>query len=228
MQKYLTALLNCPLFEGIKAGEMKSLMTCLGAREKNYEKDSYIFRTDEAPRYFGIVLSGALLVIQDNFWGTRSIMERIEPYGLFGAAFILVGFEKLPVSVMAAEDAEVILIEGSRITQTCQTVCAFHGRLIRNMMGNLAKKNTLLIQKLEHITKRTTREKLVSYLSSQALKAGSRSFEIPFNRQELADYLAIDRSAMSSELGRMRDEGLVCSQKNQFTLNQKMYLCASG
>ncbi|MDR0877782.1 MAG: Crp/Fnr family transcriptional regulator [Treponema sp.] len=221
MQTNSVFLINCPLFAGIKLGELDNLISCLGGRKKKYPKDAYIFMADETPRNFGIVLSGSVLVVQDNFWGNRSILERIESNGLFGAAFALGGFEKLPVSVIAAEDSEVYLIDGSRITQTCQSACTFHNRLIRNLMGNLAKRNALLIQKMEHITQRTTREKLLSYLSSQALEHKSNSFEIPFDRQELADYLSLDRSAMSSELGHMRDEGLLSFHKNQFTLNKR-------
>ncbi|MDR2158660.1 MAG: Crp/Fnr family transcriptional regulator [Treponema sp.] len=220
IRKNLTALLNCSLFEGMKTGELDILLDCLGAREKTYEKDGRVFAAEETPLRFGIVLSGALLVVQDDFWGNRSILERIEPRGLFGTAFVLGGFEKLPVSVTAAAKTEVLVMNGNGIARPCRKTCAFHSRLIRNMMENLARRNVLLVQKIGHITRRSTREKLLSYLSSQALKIGNDSFEIPFNRQELADYLAVDRSAMSSELGRMRDEGLLDFHKNRFALHK--------
>jgi CRP-like cAMP-binding protein len=221
MQSISTFLLNCSLFEGIKSGDLDALIACLGARKRRYEKDRYVLTAGETPRFFGIVLSGSVLVVQDGFWGNRSILERVEPCGMFGTAFALGGFEKLPVSVMAAPAAEVLLIDGNRISRTCPEACAFHSRLIRNLMGNLAKGNTTLIQKLEHITQRSTREKLLSFLSAEAIRAKSNSFEIPFNRQELADYLSIDRSAMSAELGRMRDEGVLEVHKNCFTLHKE-------
>ncbi|MHC6202128.1 Crp/Fnr family transcriptional regulator [Breznakiellaceae bacterium SP9] len=220
MEDYLPSLALCPLFEGIAPSDLSALLRCLGVMEARYEKGAAVLLRDELPRYFGIALSGGLFVEQDSFWGNRHIMERIEPVGLFGAAFSLGGFEKLPVSITAAEPTTVLLIDGRKISKTCTAACTFHARLIRNLLSHLAQKNVLLIQKLEHLTQRSIREKLLSYLSSQALGAKAQSFAIPFNRQELADYLCVDRSALCSELGRMRDDGLLTFAKSRFTLNK--------
>jgi CRP-like cAMP-binding protein len=189
---------------------------------------------DDEPRFIGVVLSGALHILQDDFWGNRAILARAEPGELFGEAFSCGGVKKLPVSVQAVEQSEVLLIDLSRIITTCSSACVFHRDLIKNTLQDMARKNIALIKKMEHITRRTTREKLLSYLSSQAQQLlatptlvgkfpaqGSTAFTIPFNRQELAEYLSVDRSAMSAELGKMQGEGLIRFNKNRFELLQK-------
>lgn len=157
-------------------------------------------------------------VIREDFWGKRKIVSRIDPGGLFGEAFACAGTESLPVSVMAAEDSEVLFINCRRITTPCEQVCSFHIDLSRNLALLLAEKNIALIQKMEYITQPTTREKLLAYLSEQARLAGEKTFEIPFNREELADYLSVERSAMSAELSKMRKDGLIIFRKNRFEL----------
>lgn len=142
----------------------------------------------------------------------------MERGGLFGEAFSFARVECLPVSVTAAEKTEVLFINCERIITVCPSACEFHNRLVRNMLKILAEKNMTLTQKIGHMGKRTTREKILSYLSEQAKKAGGESFTIPLNRQEMADYLAVDRSAMSKELGRLKEEGQISFHKNQFQL----------
>ncbi|MDR0629318.1 MAG: Crp/Fnr family transcriptional regulator [Treponema sp.] len=231
MKEYVLLLSDCSLFQGIRLTELDSMLECVGARKKIYKKDTYVFLAESETSYFGIVLSGAVIIVEDDFWGNRNIIERIERGGLIGAAFSFGGTTKLPVSVIATEDSEVLLINSKRISLTCSSVCPFHTKLINNLLRNMAQKNTFLLRKIEHLSRRSTREKLLSYLSSQAFKSRKSekfresgttavTFEIPFNRQELADYLALDRSAMSSELCRMRDEGILEFKKNRFTLHK--------
>ncbi len=209
------------MFAGIAAGEMERLLPCLGARERSYEKGEMIFQAEAPSTYVGIVLSGAVDVVQEDFWGNRGILARLTPGDLFGEAFSCAQVEKLPVGVTAAEDVAILLVDYRRIATTCTSACGFHARLIHNMLRILAEKNIALTQKIEHVTRRTTREKLLSYLSAQARRARSSAFTIPFDRQALAEYLAVDRSAMSAELGRMRREGLLSVEKNRFTLHEK-------
>ena len=166
----------------------------------------------------GMVLDGSVLVFSDDFWGNRTILAHVERGGLFGEAFSFARVESLPVSVTAAEKTEVLFINCERIITVCPSACEFHNRLVRNMLKILAEKNMTLTQKIGHMGKRTTREKILSYLSEQAKKAGGESFTIPLNRQEMADYLAVDRSAMSKELGRLKEEGQISFHKNQFQL----------
>lgn len=218
MKKYLPTIKKCPLFAGIDDSGLKTLLDCLSASLVPYEKNSFVFMADDAVTNIGVVLSGRVHVLKEDFWGNRSILDHIGPGGLFGEAFSCAEVPKLPVSVIAAEKSDILLVDYRRIIRTCTSACAFHTGLIQNMMRILARKNVMLTQKLEYVTRRTTREKLLSYLSAQAGQAGSNSFEIPYNRQELAEYLSVDRSAMSGELGRMRDDGILRFHRNSFEL----------
>lgn len=218
MKKYLPILKKCPLFAGIGDSDLETLLDCLSASSASYEKNSFVFRMDDTVTAIGIVLSGRVHVLKEDFWGNRTILNHIEPGGLFAEAFSCAEIPKLPVSVIAVEKSEILLVDYRRIIGTCPSACAFHAGLIQNMIRILAGKNIMLTQKLEYVTRRTTREKLLSYFSAQARQAGGNAFEIPYNRQELADYLSVDRSAMSGELCRMRDDGILRFRKNSFEL----------
>lgn len=169
----------------------------------------------------GLVLEGAVHIIKEDFWGNRSIIARIGPGELFAEAFSCAEIPSLPVSAAAVTDCTVLSINYRKIITVCSHACVFHTRLIHNMLHILALKNQMLMDKLGYLTKRTTREKLLSYLSAQAVQTGSSRFFIPFDRQELADFLCVERSAMSAELSRLKKEGLLDYRKNEFTLNQK-------
>lgn len=218
MEKYLDPLKNCPLFAEINGSELQTLLGCLSAVKKHYKKNEFIFMANDAATAVGIVLSGSVRILQEDFWGNRTILSHIESGGLFGEAFSCAQADRIPVSVLAAEKSDILLIDYRRIITTCTSSCAFHTALIQNMLRILAEKNIMLTQKIEILTRHTTREKLLAYLSSQAIKAGSDSFQIPFNRQELADYLSVDRSAMSNELGKMRDDGIIKFDRSRFEL----------
>lgn len=211
-------LAQCPLFAGIEADRLESLLGCLSAATRACRKDEFIFRAGDKATTVGIVLSGSVRVLQEDFWGRRTILAHIGPGGLFGEAFSCAGKDRLPVSATASEASDIMLVDYKKIVTTCSPACAFHADLIMNMMRILAEKNILLTQKMEHLSRRSTRDKLLSFLSAQALLAGSDSLELPFNRQELADYLCVDRSALSRELGLMRAEGLLAYEKNRFEL----------
>ena len=227
------SLTNCRLFAGIDGNSLESLLTCLEAVSRVYAREDFIFTAGEKAEYVGIVLTGSVHVLQDDFWGRRMILAHIGPGGLFGEAFSCAGAVALPVSAAAAEPAEIMLIDYRKSVTTCSAACAFHSRLIGNMLGILAEKNILLTKKMEHLSRRTTRGKLLSFLSAQAMQAGSDCVEVPFNRQELADYLCVDRSALSRELGVMQAEGLLRYRKNRFELlrhaagNAPHYISAS-
>jgi CRP-like cAMP-binding protein len=168
--------------------------------------------------YLGVVITGVLHIVRDDFWGNRNIVARIEEGDLFGEAFVCGGVKQIPVSITVEEDAEILLFDLGRIIGVCSSACKFHTLLIKNMISALAVRTINLMEKIEHITRHTTREKILSYLSVMAKKTKSTVIEIPFDRQELADYLSVERSALSAELGRMRDEGLLEFRKNSFTL----------
>ncbi|MDR2826127.1 MAG: Crp/Fnr family transcriptional regulator [Deltaproteobacteria bacterium] len=218
MKKYLPVLNKCKLFVGINSADLQALLGCLSAVQKNVEKNSFIFMEAEKVLSVGVVLSGSINIIREDFMGNRTILAHIGTGGLFGEAFSCAGVEKLPVSVISAEKSEILLLNCKKIITSCSSACSFHAVLIKNLVQILAQHNIMLTQKIEYLTRRNTREKLLAYLSAQAKQVNSHSFQIPFNRQELAEYLAVDRSAMSNELCKMRAEGIVNFRRNCFEL----------
>lgn len=209
---------NIPLFSGISAQDLSALLSCLSVSTKYYQKDEIIFLAGQPAQNVGILCSGGAHVVKEDFLGNRTIISALSGGDLFGEAFVCAGVSHIPVSVVATAYSEIMLINYRKIITTCPTTCVFHARLIENMLGIVAQKNVALNQKVDVISKRTTREKLIAFLSEQARKAARRSFVIPFNRQELADYLCVERSAMSAELSKMQKEGLLKTQKNHFEL----------
>ena len=216
--EYIKIIKNIELFSGIDETDLSALLACLSARNAHFEKGSIIFLSGERIRSFGIVLSGQVQIYQEDYYGNRSILGHVGPGGLFAESFACAEVQELPVSVQASAESELLFIDCTRIASPCANACAFHASLIRNLLNMIAKKNIALTQKIEFTAKRTTREKLLAYLSAEARRAKSSHFEIPFNRQELADYLAVDRSALSAELGKLRDDDVLKFSKNQFEL----------
>jgi CRP-like cAMP-binding protein len=218
MNKYLPVLKRVNLFRGIEEAELQSLLSCLSAKESHYEKGQTIFFNGESIERFGIVLSGEVQIVQDDYYGNRSILARMDTGNLFGESFACAEIKTLPVSVIATTESELLFIDYHRLAVPCARACGFHCRLIQNMLNIVSIKNILLTQKVEFISKRTTREKLLAYLSAEAKRAGSNRFSIPFNRQQLADYLFVERSAMSAELSKLKKSGALTFHKNQFEL----------
>lgn len=206
------------LFRGTSEEELPTLLDCLAPTTREYAKNELILRQGEDVSAVGLVLSGRAQIIEEDFWGNRSILADAWPGDLFAEAYAFLPGERLRVSVVAEEPTSVMLLDAKRMLEVCSSACRFHTRLVQNILAESARKNLALTRKVSHMSKRSTREKLLSYLSGQALGAGSDVFEIPFNRQQLADYLCVDRSAMSSELCKMRDEGLLVFDKNRFQL----------
>ena len=215
-----TLLRNCALFEGIRSEDLLPMLGCLGAKAVSAAKNQVIFQEGDPAHSLGIVLTGSVQVIREDYYGNRSILARIGPAGLFAESFACAGVASLPISVVAVENSTVLLIDSRRITLTCQNACGFHSQMIFNMMKVVASKNLLLNQKLEIISKRTTREKLMAYLLHQAKLHGSDTFTIPYDRQALADYLEVERSAMSAEISKLRKDGIIECDRSTFHLLQ--------
>jgi cAMP-binding proteins - catabolite gene activator and regulatory subunit of cAMP-dependent protein kinases len=215
---YLSILGKSPLFKGIRDDEIEEMMGCLAGDLKKYRKDEYILRLGDSLEAIGLLISGSVSVIKEDYWGNRNIMAKMEPGDIFGESYACVSGAALGVSVEAATDSEVLFLNVGKIMTTCNSACSFHSKLSQNLLTILASKNLYLNSKLTHMMQRTTREKLLSYLSGESVKHNSASFDIPFNRQQLADYLSVDRSAMSNELCKMRDEGILKFDKNHFSL----------
>ena len=218
MKNYLPILKKCPLFQGIREEDLSRMLHCLGARVQIFDKKYTVFAEGSPCRYIGIVLTGAVQIIQIDFYGNRSILSGVSPSEVFAEAFACAETPSLPVTVIASEASEIMLIDASHILHTCENHCGFHQQLIFNLMQDLAKKTILFHQKIEITSQRTTRDKLLTYLMLQEKKAGKNSFDIPFDRQELADYLEVDRSGLSAEIGKLRREGVLENTKNHFVL----------
>ena len=218
MKKYLEILQQCPLFASIQADQLLKMLHCLGAQIMAFDKKYTILAEGGPTKFIGIILSGSAQIQQVDYYGNRSILSKVGVGEAFAEAFACAEIDRLPVAVVANEPCEVMLINVEHILHTCENNCGFHQQLIFNLMQDLANKTILFHRKIEVVSKRTTREKLMAYLSWQAEKCGSRSFDIPFDRQALADYLEVDRSGLSSEIGKLRREGVLECEKNRFRL----------
>ena len=218
MKKYVPILKKTKLFSGVGEDDVTSMLSCLGARLKSYKKGEFVLRQGEHLSDIVVLVDGKLHIQKDDYWGNRSILGQISVGELFGEAYIAPESSALLNDVVAVEDSTIILFDVKRIITTCPSACRFHAMVVQNMFFAISEKNRRLVQKLGHMSKRSTREKLISYLSEEAKKQNTASFTIPFNRQQLADFLSVDRSAMSNELCKMRDDGLLEFDKNQFKL----------
>ncbi len=218
MKKYISVLKNTKLFAGVGEEEIEAMLTCLNASMQSYTKGEYVFRAGEHVHSIAVLVEGSLHVQKDDYWGNRTIVSRVDTGELFGESYASPDSGSLPNDVVAVEDSAVIFFDICRILSVCPSSCKFHSLTVKNLFFAISEKNRKLVTKLSHISNRTTREKLLSYLSDEAKRAGSPAFAIPFNRQQLADFLSVDRSAMSNELGKMRDEGLIEFDRNRFRL----------
>ena len=218
MKKYIPVLKRTKLFLGVGEDEIASLLSCLGARKKEYNKGEYILREGEHISDIFILVEGKIHIQKDDYWGNRSILSVISVGEMFGEGYAAPESGALLNDVVAVEDSSVIFFDVKRILTTCSSACRFHNMIVQNMFFAISDKNRKLVQKLGHMSGRTTRAKLISYLSEEAKRQGSSAFTVPFNRQQLADYLCVDRSAMSNELCKMRDEGMIKFEKSRFEL----------
>ena len=218
MKKYLETLKQCPLFFGIEEESLLRMLTCLGAEIVKFDKRDTVFAEGIEPKSIGVLLSGGVESVRFDYYGNKSIIDTVSPPELFGEAFACAESKSLPVSVMATDASDVMLIDCAHILHTCSNNCGFHQQMIYNLMKDLASKTVVFHQRVEVTSKRSTREKLLTYLEIVSQEKKSRNFTIPFNRQELADYLEVDRSGLSAEISKLRKEGVLKSTKNNFEL----------
>ena len=216
MKNIFEAVKNNPLFKGIAFSDFEGMFGCLSARTVNYKKGDIILLSGDAVSFVGLILSGSVKIIKEDMDGHITILTELFVTDIFGETFACAGVSHSPVTIETASDAEILLIDYKRIISSCSSACPHHTRLIENMLGLLAMKNLMLNQKIEILSKRTTREKLLCFFDAH--RGAAKRFTIPYNREELAHYLCVDRSAMSNELCKMRDEGLIDFQKNNFEI----------
>ena len=222
MKKYISILQRSQLFAGVGEANIEAMLDCLSANLRDYKKGEYVLREGERVDNVMLLASGSLNIQKDDFWGNRSIVNHISAGEMFGEAYIAPESGPLLNDVIALEDSDVMFFDFRKILTVCSSACKFHTTVIQNLFFAISEKNRQLVQKLGHMSKRTTRDKLISYLSEQAKRSGSSTFSIPFNRQQLADFLCVDRSAMSNELCKLRDEGLLTFDRNTFSLISQM------
>ena len=218
MKDFFDILRECPLFDRIGDEGLKEMLGCLNAKERSYKKGDAVFAEGDKAKYLGIVLEGNVQLVRVDYYGNRSILANIEPPQLFGEAFACAGLKSLPVDAVAATDTKILLLDAQRIARPCGNACPCHGQTILNLLHIVAKKNLVLHQKIEITSKRSTREKLMTYLLLQAKKAKSHTFTVPYDRQELADYLEVDRSGLSAEISKLRNEKVLECRRSTFTL----------
>ena len=219
MERYFSILSRCPLFHGIEEDELNGMMGCLGTRLMSVSKGDPVFLEGDSAQLVGVVLSGGVQVVQDDYYGNRSVLSILQPGDSFGEAFSCAGLDSMPVSVIAVRDSTVLLLNCRRILTLCSHACHFHSLLIQNLLQGLAQKNLAFTQKVRYMSQKTTRDKLMTYLLDQAKQQGSAEFVIPCDRQTLADYLGVERTAMSTELSKLKKSGQLDTKGSWFRLN---------
>lgn len=220
MDNYDKIFQKCSLFKGIDAQNYPEMLKCLSGTIKKYEKQEYIFSAGDKAEKIGVILSGCVDVVHDDFWANRVILSRITAAGIFGEAFACAEVSSLPVSVIAAEKCEILLMNYNEVFLNPSDGCRFRPTLTQNMLRILAGKNVMFTKKIEYLSKRSIREKVMAFLSDKAEEAGNGIFSIGFNRQQLADYLCVDRSALSRELSIMKADGVIDFEKNIFKVKK--------
>ena len=220
MRDFFEILLQCPLFDGIEQSDLNFMIGCLDGRTIDIPKGNPVFLEGTPARFVGIVLSGTVQVVREDYYGNRSIMTILQPGELFAEAFSFAGLETMPVSVIAIKDSKVLLLDCRRFLTPCSNSCNFHNILLKNMVQGMAQKNLALSQKIRYMSQKTTKEKLKAYLLDQAKQHGSNEFVIPYDRQALADYLGVERSAMSAEISKLKKSGEIDTKGAWFCLKQ--------
>lgn len=218
MKKYIPILKNTQLFSGASDEDIEAMLGCLQAKLCTYKKGEYVLREGERVERLMMLVKGELHIQRDDYWGNRSIISMVGVGEMFGEAYAAPESGPLLNDVLAVEDSAVIFLDIGKLLTVCPNGCKFHAMAVKNLFFAISEKNRKLVRKLGYMSRRTTREKLIAYLSEEAKRQNSSSFSIPFNRQQLADFLSVDRSAMSNELCKLRDEGLIEFEKNRFRL----------
>lgn len=218
MQKYLLILRNCPFFNGMRDDEIQSILHCVQASTVTRSRGTYILRAGDTTEVMGLVLSGSVLILQEDLWGHRNILSKCTAGDFFGEPYAATSGAVLNVNAVAEDDCELLFLNVKRLLMSCPTACGHHQKLIRNLVSVLANRLLVFNDKITHVSKRSTREKLLSYLSTESVRQASLSFDIPFDRQQLADYLCVDRAAMSVELSKLQKEGILKTKRRHFEL----------
>ncbi len=214
----LKTLMMTSLFHGVSEKDLEAMLGCLGAAEKKYNKNDIILLAGSKVSSIGIMMEGNAQITREDAEGNRAILSELLKADIFAEAYVAAGSVEIPITVIATTECRIVWIPFQKIIGTCSNSCGFHKTLVQNMMRVIAMKNIMMNEKMRILSCKTTREKLLTYLSDYAERAGKEKFRIPFSRNELADYLSVDRSAMSRELSKLSNEGYLNYNKNEFEL----------
>lgn len=217
MEKMLREV-NSPLFDGIRPEDRIAMLGCIGYYIATFRKGDVVAFEAEKIKHVGVVLTGSVDMVKEDIWGNKTMLVRIRKNEVFGETFACGSDNLSVVTFVVSEDAQILFMSFHRVMHSCTMACQFHHKLIENMLSIIANKNRDLMRKVEVVSKRTIREKLLTYLSIQALTQESRYFDIPLGRVELAEYLCVDRSALTRELAKMKEDGLIDYDKNCFRI----------
>ena len=209
---------DLPLFDGVHPEKRTAMLTCLGARVRTVRKGEFLVLAQDEVNYIGIVLSGEVHMIHEDRWGDKAVLAVIRSGGLFGETFVCGTILQSIVTFQAVKNTKFLALPFQKVLHICTNACPFHHRLIENMLHLMADKNAQLLTKLEVVSKKTLRKKLLTYFSFQSERAGSPTFTIPMTRTQLADYLCADRTAVARELARMKEDGLIEIDQQRVTL----------
>ena len=215
-------LANTRLFRGVEPSDIEEMLGCLSAKEHAYKKGEVIFAEGTTTDRLGVVLSGRVIIEMGDVWGNNSVLNSIGPGGVFAETYACIPGEPLMVNVTAAEDTKALLLHIGRLSEPCARVCPHHVRLVRNLLTLCSEKNLQLSRRVLHTGPKSIRKRLLSYFSECIKRSGSYCFDIPYNRQQLADYLGVERSALSNELSLMRRDGLIRYEKNHFAVTERI------
>ena len=220
MDKYFDILLKCPLFKGVQENQLKSMIKCLNGKIINVKKNETIFLEGDLAQNFGIVLMGKVKIIRDDFYGNRSVLTVLKESEMFAEVFSFAGLNSFPVSVVADKDSKIMLLNSNKVMTMCSASCNYHNLIIKNLLKEMAQKTLSLNKKIRYMSEKTTKNKLMLYLLDQAKQNNSCEFTIPFDRQALADYLGVERSAMSAEIGKLKKSGLIDTKGSWFCVKR--------
>lgn len=218
MKKYFEILAKCPLFDDIEPNDLNTMIGCLHGKTISVPKGSPVFLEGEPARFVGVVLFGTVQVVREDYYGNRSVMTILQPGELFAEVFSCAGLDTMPVSAIALTDSEVLLLNCRHVLSSCSNSCHFHNTLIKNLLQEMAQKNLALSRKIRYMSQKTTKEKIMAYLLDQAKQQGSNEFVIPHDRQSLADYLGVERSAMSAEISKLKQSGQIDTHGSRFCI----------
>lgn len=209
--------LSAPIFRGIETAEYDDLVSCGCVRHADYAKGAVLFHTGDRTREFGILLRGEVHIENIDVWGNRIILHSIAPGQSFAETYAFCGAPMM-VDVVSARDSRVLFVDLEPLLTPANHGKSWYPKLLQNLLVLSTNKNLAWSTRMFCISSKNIRTRVMNYLSGEAVRRGSMEFDIPFNRQQMADYLNVERSALSKELGRMQKEGILRFRKNRFHL----------